>query len=64
MVKTSTGFAEGSAIVVDIDMIVTYISITTSVSIGNYETAMAIIEASAERIRVSGEVEVLVGVPE
>jgi len=60
----STEFADGSAIVVDVDMIVTYLSIKTSDSIGDYKIAMAMIEASAERIRASGWVEIPVGVLE
>jgi len=39
------------------------LSIKTSVSIGDYVTAIAMTEASAERILASGWVEILGGVP-
>lgn len=53
MVKTSTGFAEGGATIEDVELMAEYLPVKASGGIGDYETAMAMIEAGAERIGAS-----------
>jgi len=62
MVKTSTGFADGGATIADVELMGAYLPVKASGGIGNYETAMAMIEAGAERIGASSGVEILAGV--
>ncbi len=64
MVKTSTGFADGGATAADVELMSDYLPVKASGGIGDYETAMAMIEAGAERIGASSGVEILEGVPE
>ena len=64
MVKTSTGFADGGATVADVELLAAYLPVKASGGIGDYETAMAMIEAGADRIGASSGVEILDGAPE
>ncbi len=67
MVKTSTGFADrdpAGATVADVELMSEYLPVKASGGIGDYETAMAMIEAGAERIGASSGVEILAGAPE
>ncbi|MFW6320801.1 MAG: deoxyribose-phosphate aldolase [Halohasta sp.] len=64
MVKTSTGFADGGATVADVELLSEYLPVKASGGIGDYETAMAMIEAGAERIGASSGVEILAGASE
>jgi len=64
MVKTSTGFATdepAGATVDDVGVMSEYLPVKASGGINDYETAMAMIEAGAERIGASSGVEVLQG---
>lgn len=64
MVKTSTGFANGGATVADVELLSEYLPVKASGGIGDYETAMAMIEAGAERIGASSGPAILAGAPE
>jgi len=64
MVKTSTGFADGGATVADVALMSTYLPVKASGGIGDYETAMAMIDAGAARIGASSGVEILAGAPD
>ncbi len=64
MVKTSTGFADGGAVVEDVERMAEYRPVKASGGIGSYEDAMAMIDVGAERIGASSGVEILDGVPE
>lgn len=67
MVKTSTGFAgvdPNGATVDDVELMVDYLPVKASGGIGDYETAMAMIEAGADRIGASRGVDVLTDAPE
>ncbi|MFW5977660.1 MAG: deoxyribose-phosphate aldolase [Halohasta sp.] len=64
MVKTSTGFADGGATVADVELLSEYLPVKASGGIGDYETAMTMIEAGAERIGASSGVDILAGAPE
>ena len=64
MVKTSTGFADGGATVADVELMADYLPVKASGGIGDYETAMAMIEAGAERIGASSGPAILEGAPE
>ena len=67
MVKTSTGFADAEpsgATVADVELMADYLPVKASGGIGDYETAMAMIEAGAERIGASGGPAILAGAPE
>ena len=66
MVKTSTGFANSEpsgATVADVELMADYLPVKASGGIEDYETAMAMIEAGAERIGASSAPEILAGVP-
>ncbi|MEA1932496.1 MAG: deoxyribose-phosphate aldolase [Euryarchaeota archaeon] len=67
MVKTSTGFADAEprgATVADVALMSEYLPVKASGGIGDYETAIRMIEAGAERIGASAGVEILAGAPE
>jgi deoxyribose-phosphate aldolase len=67
MVKTSTGFADtdpAGATVSDVDLMADYLPVKASGGIGDYETAMAMLDAGADRIGASGGVDILDGAPE
>ncbi|WP_253737480.1 deoxyribose-phosphate aldolase [Halohasta salina] len=67
MVKTSTGFADvepSGATVADVELMSDYLPVKASGGIGDYETAMAMLDAGAERIGASAGVEVLAGAPQ
>ncbi|AGB36268.1 deoxyribose-phosphate aldolase [Natronococcus occultus] len=64
MVKTSTGFAEGGAIVADVELMSEYLPVKASGGVGSYDEAMAMLEAGAERIGASSGIEILEGAPE
>ena len=64
MVKTSTGFADGGATVADVELMAEYLPVKASGGIDDYETAMAMIEAGAERIGASSGPAILDGAPE
>lgn len=61
MVKTSTGFADGGATIADVELMGAYLPVKASGGIGDYETAVAMLEAGAERIGASSGVEILAG---
>ncbi|ESS08089.1 MAG: deoxyribose-phosphate aldolase, partial [uncultured archaeon A07HN63] len=66
MVKTSTGFADAEpagATVADVELMAEYLPVKASGGIGDYETAMAMIEAGAERIGASSGLAILDGAP-
>lgn len=63
-VKTSTGFAEGGAVVADVELMADYLPVKASGGIGSYEDAMDMIGAGAERIGASSGVAILEGAPE
>jgi deoxyribose-phosphate aldolase len=67
MVKTSTGFADAEpsgATVADVTLMADYLPVKASGGISDYETAMAMIEAGAERIGASSGPAILAGAPE
>jgi len=67
MVKTSTGFADAEpsgATVADVALMADYLPVKASGGIDDYETAMAMIEAGAERIGASSGPAILAGAPE
>ncbi len=67
MVKTSTGFADrdpAGATVADVELMSEYLPVKASGGISDYETAMAMIKAGAERIGTSSGVEILTDAPE
>ncbi|MFO7834661.1 MAG: deoxyribose-phosphate aldolase [Halohasta sp.] len=67
MVKTSTGFADADpagATVEDVALLSEYLPVKASGGIGDYETAMAMLEAGADRIGASAGVDILAGAPE
>ncbi|TQQ81418.1 deoxyribose-phosphate aldolase [Halonotius roseus] len=67
MVKTSTGFADSEpsgATVADVELMADYLPVKASGGIDDYETAMAMIEAGAERIGASAGPAILAGAPE
>ncbi len=64
MVKTSTGFADGGATVADVELLAEYLPVKASGGIGDYETAMAMVEAGAERLGASSGVQILADAPE
>lgn len=67
MVKTSTGFADAEpagATVADVELMAAYLPVKASGGIGDYETALAMIDAGAERIGASRGVDILAGAPE
>lgn len=64
MLKTSTGFADGGATVADVELMSEYLPVKASGGIGDYETAMAMIEAGADRIGASSGLSILAGAPD
>ena len=67
MVKTSTGFADAEpvgATVADVELMAEYLPVKASGGIDDYETAVAMIEAGAERIGTSSGVDILSDAPE
>ncbi|KYH26493.1 deoxyribose-phosphate aldolase [Halalkalicoccus paucihalophilus] len=64
MLKTSTGFGEGGARVEDVELLAEYLPVKASGGIGDYETAMAMLEAGAERIGASSGVTLIEGFPD
>jgi len=67
MVKTSTGFADvdpAGATVADVELMSEYLPVKASGGIGDYETAMAMLDAGADRIGASAGVDILDGAPE
>ncbi|MFC4436566.1 MULTISPECIES: deoxyribose-phosphate aldolase [Natrialbaceae] len=64
MVKTSTGFADGGAVIEDVELMSEYLPVKASGGVGSYDEAMAMIEAGAERIGASSGVDILEGAPD
>jgi deoxyribose-phosphate aldolase len=64
MVKTSTGFADGGATIEDVELMSEYLPVKASGGVGNYDEAMAMFEAGAERIGASSGVEIVSGHPD
>jgi deoxyribose-phosphate aldolase len=67
MVKTSTGFADADpagATVADVERMAAHLPVKASGGIGDYETAITMLEAGAERIGTSSGVAILEGAPE
>jgi len=67
MVKTSTGFADADpagATVGDVELMAAYLPVKASGGIDDYNTAMAMINAGAERIGASSGTQILAGAPE
>ena len=67
MVKTSTGFADAEpsgATLADVELMADYLPVKASGGIGDYETAMAMVDAGAERIGASSGPAILAGAPE
>lgn len=64
MVKTSTGFADGGATVPDVELMSEYLPVKASGGISDYETAMAMIDAGADRIGASSGMAILSDAPE
>lgn len=62
-VKTSSGFAGDGATVRDVERMSEYLPVKASGGIESYETAVAMIDAGAERIGASSGVEILDGAP-
>jgi deoxyribose-phosphate aldolase len=62
--KTSTGFGPGGATVADVETLAEYLPVKASGGVGDYETAMAMLEAGAERIGASSGVAILDGAPD
>lgn len=66
MLKTSTGFADGDpsgATVAAVELMADYLPVKASGGVSDYETAMAMIEAGAERIGASSGLAILDGAP-
>lgn len=63
MVKTATGFADGGATVEDVRLMAEHLPVKASGGIGDYATAVAMLDAGAERIGASRGVAVLDGAP-
>ncbi len=61
MLKTSTGFADGGATLADVELLSEYLPVKASGGIGDYETAIAMLEAGAERIGASSGIKILAG---
>ena len=53
MVKTSTGFADGGAVVEDVSLMSEYLPVKASGGVGDYATAKAMFDAGAVRIGAS-----------
>ncbi|MEF8806881.1 deoxyribose-phosphate aldolase [Natronomonas sp.] len=60
-VKTATGFSEGGATVEDVEIMAEYLPVKASGGIGNFEAAVEMLEAGAERIGASSGVEIVEG---
>ena len=63
-VKTSTGFADGGAVVEDVALMAEYLPVKASGGIGSYEAATTMLDAGAERIGASSGVAIVEGFPE
>jgi deoxyribose-phosphate aldolase len=63
-VKTSTGFADGGAEIDDVELMSEYLPVKASGGVGNYDEAMAMLKAGAERIGASSGVEIVRGHPD
>jgi deoxyribose-phosphate aldolase len=63
-VKTATGFADGGATVEDVALMSEYLPVKASGGIGDYEAAVAMLEAGADRIGASSGLAILEGAPE
>jgi len=57
--KTSTGFASGGATVADVELLAEYLPVKAAGGIGDVETALAMLDAGAERIGASAGVELV-----
>mgnify|MGYP006272362035 FL=1 len=64
MVKTSTGFADGGAVVADVELMSEYLPVKASGGVGSYEEAAAMLDAGATRIGASSGVAIVEGHPE
>jgi len=53
MVKTSTGFADGGAVVADVELMSEYLPVKASGGVGDYSTAREMFDAGAVRIGAS-----------
>ena len=59
MVKTSTGFADGGAVVADVELMSEYLPVKASGGIGSWDDARRMLDAGAERIGASSGVEIV-----
>lgn len=62
-VKTSTGYVSNGATVEDVELMSEYLPVKASGGIDSYDTAVAMIEAGADRIGASSGGEILDGAP-
>ena len=60
-VKTSTGFSVGGATVEDVEIMSEYLPVKASGGIGDFETALAMLEAGADRIGASAGAAIVEG---
>ena len=58
-VKTATGFSEGGATVADVEVMAGYLPVKASGGVGDFEAAVAMLEAGAERIGASSGVAIV-----
>jgi deoxyribose-phosphate aldolase len=59
MVKTSTGFADGGAVVADVELMAEYLPVKASGGVGSWADANAMFDAGAVRIGASSGVEIV-----
>ncbi|MFB6080533.1 MAG: deoxyribose-phosphate aldolase [Haloferacaceae archaeon] len=64
MVKTATGYAGGGATAAAVRLMAEYLPVKASGGIGDYATAVEMVEAGAERIGASRGVAILDGAPD
>ncbi|PSP77642.1 deoxyribose-phosphate aldolase [Halobacteriales archaeon QS_4_69_225] len=60
-VKTATGFSEGGATIADVEVMSEYLPVKASGGVGDFEAAVAMLEAGAERIGASSGVAIVEG---
>ena len=60
-VKTSTGYSVGGATVDDVRIMAEYLPVKASGGVGDFETAIELLDAGAERIGASSGVEIVEG---
>ena len=60
-VKTATGFSAGGATIADVEVMSEYLPVKASGGVGDFEAAVAMLEAGAERIGASSGVAIVEG---